>query len=128
MLHRNIFQYMHTPEITMITKTITALTQPTKGMLEPVQKLNQNAVAAFEKLAAHQLDSLKAHSDLAVGKIKAVAEVRDFDDFRHLMSDQTDFLREASDRMMSDLKEVVRIGADFVSLSNKAGAKPPKAA
>ena len=51
----------------MIIETLSAFTKLTRGALEPVRKLNQQAVAPVEKLAARQLESLKTYSDMGVG-------------------------------------------------------------
>lgn len=105
----------------MITKTLSALTEPTKGVLEPVHKLNQQTISAVEKLAAYQIDSLKTFSELGVSQLKAVAEVRDVKSLQNLLSKQTDVLREVGDRLMSDFKAIFKMGTDFVSQSTKVG-------
>ena len=112
----------------MITETLSALTEPTKGVLEPVQKLNQQAIVSVEKLAAHQIESLKTYSELGVSQLKAVAQVKDVEGLQNLLSMQTDFLRKVGDRLMLDFKEIFRLGADIVSQSTKAGAETVKTA
>ena len=107
----------------MIDKTLSALTDPTKGLLEPAHKLNRQAITAVEKMAAYQIDSLKTYSRLGVSQLKAAAEVRDVEGLRNLLSKQTDVLREVGDRLMSDFKALSQIGADFVSQSSKVDAK-----
>jgi len=107
----------------MITKTLSALTEPTKGVLEPAHKLNQQTVTAIEKLAAYQIDSLKTFSELGVSQLKAVVEVRDVEGFQNLVSKQTDVLREVGDRLMSDFKAIFKMGTDFVSQSTKVGTE-----
>jgi phasin family protein len=112
----------------MITETISALTEPTKGVLEPVQKLNQQAVTTVEKLAARQMDSLKAYSDLGVSQLKIVAEVKDVEGLQNLVSKQVDFLRAFGECLMSDIKAVAQIGVDFVSQATRVGADETAAA
>ncbi len=112
----------------MITETLSALTKPTKGVLEPVQELNQQAIATIEKLAAHQIDSLKAYTELGVNQLKAAAEVRDVEGLQNLLSKQTDVLRKVGDRLMSDFKAISQMGTNFVSQSTKVGPKAAKAA
>lgn len=112
----------------MITETVSALTEPGKSVLEPIRKVNQQAIAAVEKLAARQTDSLKAYSDLGVGQLKAVAEVKDVEDLQTLMSKQVDVLRAFGECLMSDIKAVAQIGVDFVSQATKVGAEQAAAA
>lgn len=107
----------------MIIKTLSALTKPTQSVLEPVQKLNQNAVAAVEKLAAHQLESLKTYSDMGVSQLKAAAEVKDSDGLQNFMFKQTDVLRAFGERVLSDITAVARVGVDFLSQATKVGAE-----
>ena len=112
----------------MITETLSALTEPTKGVLEPVHKLNQQAIAAIEKLATHQINSLKTYTELGVSQLKAVAEVRDVEGLQNLVSKQTDVLREVGDRLMSDFKAISQMGVNFISHSTKVGPESVKAA
>jgi phasin family protein len=107
----------------MITETLSALSEPTKGMLEPVQRLNQEAVTTVEKLAAHQIDSLKAYSDLGVSQLKVAAEVRNMEGFQKLLSKQTDVLRAFGECLMSDFRAIFEMGADFASHAKKIGVE-----
>jgi phasin family protein len=104
----------------MITETISALTG-LKGMLEPVQRLNQETVETVQRLAAHQIDSLKTYSDLGTSQLQMAAEVRDMQSLQKLMSKQTDALLALSQCLMSDIRAVIAIGADFVSHAEKIG-------
>ena len=112
----------------MFTETLSALTKPTEGVLEPVQKLNQQAVAAVQKLAAHQLRSLKTYSELGVGQLKAAAEVRDVEGLQTLMSKQTDVVRELGERIWADTKELAQMGVDFATEAKKIGSQAAPAA
>jgi phasin family protein len=107
----------------MITETLSALTKPTQGLLEPVQKLKHHAVSTVEKLAAHQLESLKTYSDTGVGQLKAAAEVKDIDGLQNFMSKQTDVLRALGEQVLSDLTATAQLGVDFLSQATKVGAK-----
>lgn len=107
----------------MINKTLSALTDPTKGLLEPAHKLNQQAVTALEKVAAYQIDSLNTYSRLGIGQLKAAAEVRNVEGLQNLLSKQNDVLKEVGGRLMSDVKTFFQIGAEFVSQSSKMGAQ-----
>jgi phasin family protein len=107
----------------MIIKNLSALTEPTKGALEPVQKFNQQTVAAVEKLTTYQLESLKTYSDMGVSQLKAVAELKDTEGLQKFISKQTDVLRTFSECVLSDLKAVTQIGVDFLSQTAKVGAK-----
>lgn len=110
----------------MTTETLSALTKSTNAMLEPVLKLNQEAVATFEKLTARQIDCLKTCSDLGMSQLKVAAEVKDIEGLQHLLSKQTDVLRELGECFVSDFKALSEMGADFVSRATKvrAGAVP----
>lgn len=99
----------------MMIKTFSALTEPTKGALEPVRKFNQQAVAAVEELATHQLESLKTYSDMGIGQLKAVAEVRDMDSLQNFLHKQTDVLRGFGECALSDIKAVTQVGVGFIS-------------
>ena len=112
----------------MITQTMSALTNPTKAVLEPVHKLNQQTLIAVEKLAALQIDSLKAYSELGVSQLKAVFEVRDVEGLQNLLSNQTDVLKKVSDRLTYDFQAILRLGADIVSQTRQSAAVTVKAA
>ena len=107
----------------MFMKTLSALTEPTKGVLEPVQKLNQHAVATVEKLAAHQIESLKTYSALGVGQLKAAAEVKDVEGLQTLMSKQIDVLSEFGEQIWADMKVVAEMGVEFVTQAANVGAE-----
>lgn len=110
----------------MIIKTFSALTEPTKGALEPVRKFNQQTVAAVEKLATHQLESLKTYSDMGVNQLKAVAEVKDMNGLQKFLYGQTDVLRDFGECARSDIKAVTQACVGFVSQNmptTKASAK-----
>lgn len=108
----------------MMTETLSSLTDPAKGMLEPVQKLNQEAVSTVEKLAAHQIESLKTYTALGVSQLKAAAEVKNVEGLRDLMSKQTDTLKQFGECLMSDFKAIFEMGTEFVSKATKVGAEP----
>ena len=114
----------------MITDTLSALIKPTKGMLEPIQKLNQEAVATVEKVAARQIDSLKAYSDLGVSQLRVAAEVKDREGIQKLLSKQTEVLRAVGECLMSDFRAIFEIGAGYASQAKKigVGATPPLSA
>jgi phasin family protein len=107
-----------------MTETLSALTDPAKGMLEPVQKLNQEAVSMVEKLAEHQIKSLKTYSALGVSQLKAAAEVKNVEGLQDLMSRQTDFMRKFGECLMSDFKAIFAMGTEFLSKATKVGAEP----
>lgn len=111
----------------MITKMISAFTEPAEGLLEPARKLNQQAVTAIGKVAAYQIDSLQTYSRLGVGQLQAAAEVKNIEDIQHLLSKQNEVLKEVGGRLMSDCKAFYQIGADFVSQSSKVKAQAPDA-
>lgn len=107
----------------MITETLAPLSEPTKAVLAPVQKLNQAAVETVEKFAIHQNDSLKAYTDLGVSQLKLAAEVRDIKGLQKLMAKQTEVLRAFGECLMTDFRAVFEMGADFVSHAKKIGIK-----
>ena len=112
----------------MITDTLSALSVPTKDVLEPAHKLNQQAIAAVEKLVAYQIDSLKAYSELGVSQLKAAVEVRDIEGVKNLLSNQIHVIKEFGKRLMTDYKAIFQMGADFVSQSTKVTTETAKAA
>lgn len=105
----------------MITETLSALTGPNRGILDPVRRLNQETVATVQRLAAHQIDSLKTYSHLGTSQLQMAAEVRDMQSLQELMSKQTDVLQALSKCLISDIRAVIEIGADFVSHAKKIG-------
>jgi phasin family protein len=107
----------------VIIETFSALTKPTQGLLEPVQKLKHHAVSTVEKLATHQLESLKTYSDMGVNQLKAAAEVKDIDGLQNFMSKQTDVLRALGERMLSDITTIAQLNVDFLSQATKVGAE-----
>ncbi len=112
----------------MDTKTLFALKEPGKGTLESIQKINQQASATVEKLAAHRIESLKAYSDLAVNQIKAAAEVKDFEDLQTLISKQSDVLVAYGEWLMSDIRTTAQLGMDFLWQAAQVGAEAAPAA
>jgi len=105
----------------MITETLSALTEPTKGMLEPVQRLNQEAVWTVEQLAAHQIESLKTYSALGLTQMKAAAEVKDVGGLKDLMSEQTGVLKQFAECLVSDFKAIFEIGKEFLAEAQNVG-------
>ncbi len=112
----------------MIIETVSALTEPTKRILEPVQKLNQQAVATVEKLAAHQLESLKTYADIGVSQLKAAAEMKDIEGLQNFVFKQSDVLRAFGECVISDIKAVTEAGVGFFSQATKVGAKATRVA
>jgi len=112
----------------MNTETLSALPTSAKAMLEPIQKVNQQAVATFEQLAAHQLDSLRAYSELGLGQLKAAIEVKDLEGLRDLVSKQKDALRAVGERLWEDTSAVAKMGVEFVAEAQRAGVQAPRTA
>ena len=112
----------------MMTQTLSTLTNPTKFVLEPVHTINQKVIATAEKLAAYQIDSLKAYSDLGVSQLKAVIEVKDVEGLKNLLTSQTDVLKKVSDRMLFDFKAIYQLRADIVAQSKKSDSATVKVA
>lgn len=108
----------------MMIETLSTLTDPAKGVLEPIQKLNQAAVASAEKLTARQIASLTTYSKLGLSQLRAAAEVKDVEGLRTLMSEQKDVLTEFGKRLWADTKAVAEMGAEFVAEAQKLGAPP----
>lgn len=107
----------------MITETLSALTASTKSVSEPAQKLNQEAVAAVQKLAAHQIESLRAYADLGLSQLKTATEVNDIAGLQDLMSKQTDVLRTFGGRLVSDLGALFELSADYTVRATKIGVE-----
>lgn len=107
----------------MVTKTLSALTEPGKNVLESIQKMNQQASATVAKLAAHRIESLKAYSDLAVNQLNAAAEVKDVEGLQALMSKQSDFLVNYGRCLMSDITTTAQLGMDFLWQAAKVDAE-----
>jgi phasin family protein len=98
----------------MIIETLLALTEPTRNVFEPAQKFKKHAVASVEKLAAYQLESLKRCSDMAVGQLKAAAEIKDSEDLQNFLFKQTDVLRVFGEGALSDITAVAQVGIDLL--------------
>lgn len=107
----------------MFTPTLSSLTEPAKGVLEPIRKLNQQAVVNMGRLAAGQIDSLKLYSDLGIGQLKAAAAVRDLEGLQALLSQQRDVLRKATDRLVADARAFVEMGMASLSKVKKPNAE-----
>lgn len=108
----------------MFTMTLSSLNEPAKGVLEPIQKFNQKAIANMEKLATRQMDSLKVYLDLGTSQLKAAADVRDFGGLQTLLFRQTDVLKNATERFVADARAFVEIGVESVSEAAKLSAEP----
>ena len=112
----------------MFTDTLSALTTPAQGILEPMQKLNKAMVASAEKLTARQIASLTTYSQLGLSQLRAAAEVKDVEGLQTLLSNQKDVLKECGERMWSDTKAVAEMGIELVTTAQQVGSEAAPAA
>jgi phasin family protein len=112
----------------MITETLSALTTPTLGVLEPIRKLNKAIVASAEKLTARQIASLTTYSQLGLSQLRAATEVKDVDGLQTLVAEQKDVLKACGERLWADTKAVAEMGVDFVAEAQKVGSEVAPAA
>jgi phasin family protein len=106
----------------MITEALSTFADPAKGVLEPMQRFNQTAVATAEKLCARQIASLTMYSKLSLDQLKAAAKVQDVEGLQTLMSNQQNVVREFSERFLADMKAVTDMGIAFVTEARQVGA------
>lgn len=107
----------------MFTPTLSSLTRPATGVLEPMQELNQQALASVEKLTARQIESLQIYTDLGIGQLKAAAAVRDVEGLQTLVSKQRDVRKAATERLVADAKAFVEMATESLSEVTKPSAE-----
>lgn len=103
----------------MVTTTASFLNEPAKGALEAIQQIHQEGVTNLVKMAARQVESFKVYSNLGVGQLQAAIEVRDFEGLQALISQQTDVLTKATERLVADVRAFAELGIESVSEARK---------
>jgi len=110
----------------MNIETLSALPMSAKGMMDPIQKVNKQAVSTFEKLATQQLDSLGVYLALGINQLKAAVKVKDMDSLRDFISKQRDAINAVAKRLSGDADASIKVGAEFVAALQGTGIEAVK--
>lgn len=84
------------------------------NVFEPVQKMNQMAIAHVEKIVAIQVESVKAHTNLGIGQMKAANEVSDPWSFMAYLVKQGTYMTKVGEQVVADGQKMKELGGDFM--------------
>lgn len=93
-------------------------------LVTPAAKLNKLAVANLEKLMNLELASLQFYVDLALGRLKAAAEISDVKSLQAFFADQVQVANTVRQKVLEDSKTLTKLGtetkAEFDKLVKKS--------
>ena len=108
----------------MTPNVVTQLSEQYQTFLAPVIKANQQSAANLETLATFQMSALQAYVDIAINRIKAVAEIRDQASLKAFMSSQSETMTRLQQKLVDDAKTLgdlaARFTADFGKLAQES--------
>ena len=103
----------------MNTNILATLTEQSKSLMAPVQKLNHIAIATTEKLVAFQTANLQKYADLGFAQWKAAAEVNDPESFVNFLANQDTRLSQVGEALIADTKRAYPLGVDLLCEAQK---------
>lgn len=99
----------------MLNKMFADLTEQSKQFAEPVNKLNELAVANIEKVAGLQVAAMKEFAELSLDNLKGAASVTNPEEFQAFVSSQQEVANTVSKKVAEDAIELTRLGEEFTA-------------
>ena len=111
----------------MYAEMMSAFGDSLRNVFGPVQKINQIAIAQVEKIVALQLESVKAHANLGIGRWKAVAEVNDPWSFVSYVAKQGAYATKVGEQVVADARKLGELGGDFIEKAQTVAREEARA-
>lgn len=98
---------------TMQDKVMSAFSEQTKNMYNPMRKINALLVENMEKMTDFQLEALKAYSHMGLTQMKQATEVKDADSVRDYSTAQAEMMSTLSKKVLEDAKTMADMSMEF---------------
>lgn len=104
----------------MANEALTKISEQYQTFLNPVIKANKLSAANLEALVNFQLSTLQSYIDLAIGRIKAAANIDNPESLREFLTGQAEAITNLHQKLLDDSKALTdlttRFKADFDKL------------
>lgn len=104
----------------MANEALTKISEQYQTFLNPVIKANKLSAANLEALVNFQLSTLQSYIDLAIGRLKAAANIENPESLREFLTGQAEAIASLQQKLLDDSKALTdlttRFKADFDKL------------
>lgn len=92
-----------------------------EDIMQPARRLQGTVVEHMAKMTDFQLDTLRSYSELGLKELRALQDVNDPQSLQQYMTQHADLLRTFSEKMSSDMNELVRLQRHFAEDLQQVG-------
>jgi phasin family protein len=96
-----------------VLANFTKMSTQYQNFLGPMIKANKLSAANLEMLVNFQMSTLQSYVDMAMGRMKAAAEISDPSSFQAFMSSQAETIASLNQKFMDDSKALADLMAKF---------------
>jgi len=97
----------------MANEALTKISEQYQTFLNPVIKANKLSAANLEALVNFQLNTLQSYIDLAIGRIKAAANIDNPDSLRDFLTGQAESIANLHQKLLDDSKALTDLTPRF---------------
>jgi phasin family protein len=99
----------------MPNDAMTKMTEQYQNFLAPVVKANKLSAANLESLVSFQMSALQAYVDMAIGRMKAAADINDPASLKTFLTSQAEAIAGLQQKLMEDTKTLGDMANRFKS-------------
>lgn len=93
----------------MFEKTSSQMAQA----LNPIREAQGKMLDHFAKIADFQVEAMKHYSELSLGTLRAMAEIKDPQSLQAYVSKQTEVSKSLGEQLTTDMNQLVKINRSF---------------
>jgi phasin family protein len=97
----------------MANEALTNISDQYQNLLNPVIKANKLSAANLEALVNFQMNALQSYIDLAMGRMKAAADISDPPSLQAFLTSQAEAITSLHRKFMDDTKALADLTARF---------------
>ncbi len=97
----------------MANDTLSKMSEQYQNFLNPVIKANKLSAANLEALVNFQMNALQSYIDLAMGRMKAAAEISDPSSLQSFLTSQAEAIAGVHQKFMDDTKALADLTSRF---------------
>ncbi|MCP1674057.1 phasin family protein [Natronocella acetinitrilica] len=97
----------------MYAELFSKTTDQMQQLMAPARKMQEVMVEHVARLADFQMDSMKQYSEMTIGQLRSLQDVKSPEDFQQLMSGQSELLKGFTEQMSTDISELTKLQRDL---------------
>ncbi len=97
----------------MANEALTKISEQYQNFLNPVIKANKLSSASLEALVNFQMSALQSYIDLAMGRMKAAADISDPSSLQSFLTSQAEAIVGLHQKFMDDTKALADLTSRF---------------